>query len=82
MKFVNVDLSSEFDDMSEGDSLFSIPHEECLGDEGCVFIKNLGLQQTVETRTVFRCLGVSPAFEVVRVRVVNFLLVLVEDLEF
>lgn len=81
MELLNVDLGAELDDMSESDSLFRVPHKERLGHERCVLVKNLRLQKSVEVRPVVARFQIAPAFEVVRVRVVHFFVVFVEDLE-
>jgi len=81
VELLDVDLGAELDDVSESDCLFRVPHKERLGDKRCVLVKNLRLQKSVEVCAVVTRLQITPAFEVVRVRVVHFFVIFVEDLK-
>ena len=82
VQLVDVDLGAELDDVAEGDVLLSVPHEERLGDEAGVLVEDLRLEQPVEAGALVSSrFEIAARFEVIRIRVVDLFIVLVEDLE-
>ena len=82
MKFLDVNLGSELDNVTESYSLFCVAHKESLRDERGILVKDLRLKQSMEVSTIISRFKVTPALKVVRVRIVDLLLVFIKDLEF
>ena len=81
MQLVDVDLGSELDHVPEADIFFSISDKECLRHERCVFIENLGFQQAVKVSLASVFALIIAGLKVVRIRVIDVLNILIEDLE-
>ena len=82
MKFLDVDLGAELYDVTESHSLFGVAHEESLCDEGGILIEDLRLEQSMKVSTIISRFQVASALKVIWVRIVDFLLVFIEDLKF
>jgi len=80
VKLINIDFSAELDNMAESHVLLSIPHEKGLGDKTCVLIEDLWFKQTMEAGMLFR-FEIPTRLKMIRVRIVNLLVIFVEDLE-
>ena len=81
VQLLDVYLGAELDHMTECHGLLGVSDEERLRYERCVLVEYLRLEEAVEVGPLVSCLEVSSRLEVVRVRIVNLLIVLVEDLE-
>ena len=82
MKLVYVNLGAELDDVSESDVLFCVPHEKGLGDEAGILVEDLRFKQSMETSMLVVVIYVTARLKMIRVRIVDLFIILIEDLKF
>ena len=82
MQSLNIDLCAELNHMSERHCLFSISDEERFCYERCIFIKYLWLKQSMKIGSLVVSLKVSSTLKMIRIGIVHFLFILIENLEF
>ena len=81
MQLIDVNFRPKFDYVAECDIFLRITHKEGLRDKTCVFIKDLRFEKTMEACMLIVILEVTARLEMIRIRIVNFLIILIEDLE-
>ena len=78
---MNVNFGAELNNVPKSDGLFSVSDEKGLGYERCILIKNLWLKKTMEVGSLIISFQIASALEMIRVSIVNFLIIFIEDLK-